>query len=79
MRFHEKYEIQNIDRNDILHSSFWRIGEEFGYDLILEPLTRTLGDINQKIPSLFSSLKTRKTHRLGLITNNFYVVPEKSK
>ena len=28
MRFHEKYEIQNIDRNDILHSSFWRIGEE---------------------------------------------------
>ena len=35
-RFHEKYKIADIDRTDVLHTSYYRIGEEFGFDLILK-------------------------------------------
>jgi hypothetical protein len=35
-RFNKKYEIQNIVQDRVLHSSFYRVGEEFGYDLILQ-------------------------------------------
>ena len=35
-RFNNKYEIQNIAQDHVSHSSFYRIGEEFGFDLILQ-------------------------------------------
>ena len=33
-RFYERYGIDLVETQDILHSSYYRVGEEFGYDII---------------------------------------------
>jgi len=46
-RFHKKYEIRMINQTEVLHSSYYRIGEEFGFDLIIRSTNQ---DIEQYKP-----------------------------
>ena len=58
-RFADKYGIDIGDTRVISHSSYWRIGEEFGYDLII----RVQGEISTDYApkgSNFSLLNTNK-------------------
>ena len=58
-RFADKYGIDIGDTRVISHSSYWRIGEEFGYDLIIRVQAEILTDYAPK-GSNFSLLNTNK-------------------
>lgn len=58
-RFADKYGIDISDAGVVSHSSYWRIGEEFGYDLIIRIQDEVSSDYAPK-GSNFSLLNTNK-------------------